>query len=140
MLLLTSTTAAPTTTTAPPPTTTTQPPTTSTTAAPAPPPPPPAPPAPTGACGGYETLMAAHFPADQIATACRIFGCETGYTYSWTIHNQTSTASGGFQFLDGTWESTTGLPPPAADYSPDTQTAAAAKLWRSSGWSPWSCY
>lgn len=50
-----------------------------------------------------------------------------------------SGASGLWQFMDSTWTSTTGLPPPAAAYSPDQQTAAAAKLWRSSGWSPWSC-
>ena len=66
-------------------------------------------------------------------------GCETGYTYDPTIHNQSSSASGLFQFLDSTWRSTTGTAPPAAAYSGATQIAAAASLWRSSGWSPWSC-
>lgn len=65
--------------------------------------------------------------------------CETGGTFDPGIHNQTSSASGLFQFLDGTWQSTTGLAPPAAAYPGDQQIAAAAQLWRSSGWSPWSC-
>lgn len=66
--------------------------------------------------------------------------CETGGTGDPTIHNPSSSASGLWQFLDSTWESTTGLAPPAAAYSAERQTAAAAALWRSSGWSPWSCY
>lgn len=46
--------------------------------------------------------------------------------------------SGAYQFLDSTWESTTGLPGIAADYSPATQDAAALKLYAEEGWSPWS--
>lgn len=51
-----------------------------------------------------------------------------------------SGASGLWQFLPSTWQSVTGLAPPAANYSGDQQTAAAADLWRSSGWGQWSCY
>lgn len=133
----TTTSSTTTTTTVPPTTTTTAPPppvTTSTTAAPAPPPAPA-----TGSCGGWEDTIAAYFPADQVAKGCAVIGCETGYTYDPTKHNPSSTASGLWQFLDRTWEDTTGTPAPAANYSADTQTAAAAQLWRSSGWSQWSC-
>jgi hypothetical protein len=139
-LMETTTTTLPptTTTTAPPP----PPPTTTTTAAPQPPPPPPPPPSPpsTGNCGGWEDTVAAYFPAEQVAKACAVMGCETGYTYDPTIYNRSgSGASGLWQFMPQTWESTTGTPAPAANYSGDTQTAAAAKLWRDQGWSPWSC-
>lgn len=63
--------------------------------------------------------------------------CESGGNPS--AKNPGSTASGLFQFLDGTWESTTGTPAPARAYGGGTQVAAAAKLYRSSGWGPWEC-
>ena len=126
----TTTTVPPTTTTAPP--TSVPPPPTTT----APPPPPP----PVSSCGGLEPALARHFPADQIQTACRIARCETGGSFSPTIHNANSSASGIFQFLDATFASVTGLSPPAAAHSLDVQLAAGAALWRSSGWYPWSCY
>lgn len=91
-----------------------------------------------GPCGGWESLIAAHFASDQVAVACRVMMCESGGDP--TIHNRNSSASGLWQFLDSTWENTTGTPGPAANYSPDVQTAAAAKLHASSGWHPWSCY
>lgn len=92
---------------------------------------------PAGACGGWEGLIAAHFPADQVARACRVMMCESQGNP--TAQNPRSSASGLFQFLSGTWTSVTGTPAPASAYSPDTQVAAAAALWRSSGWSPWVC-
>jgi hypothetical protein len=131
----TSTVPPTTTTTTLPPTTTTQPPPTTV----PPPPPQPSPRPSSGGCGGWEPVILAHFPADQLAKACQVFGCETGWTFDPTIHNPSSSASGAAQFLDSTWTSTTGLAPPAAAYPLDTQIAAAAALWRSSGWSPWSC-
>lgn len=102
--------------------------------------PPPAPrvsaPARVGSCGGWESLIAAYFP-NEVAKACSVMMCESRGNP--TVHNSRSTASGLWQFLDSTWKSVTGTPGPAANYSPDTQTAAAAKLRNSSGWSPWSC-
>lgn len=139
----TTTTLPPTTTTTVQPTTTTTVPTTvatvpnerATTTVPQP----PSPPAPTGACAGWEDDIAVHFPANQVGKACQVMMCETGGTGDPTIHNPSSSASGLFQFLDGTWTSTTGLAPPAAAYPAGQQIAAAATLWRSSGWAPWSC-
>lgn len=139
-----------TSTTVPPTTTTTAPPPTTTTTAPPPPPTTQAPPPPpttdaapaevrAGNCAGWEGLIAQYFPG-EVATACRVMMCETGNTGDPHIHNPSSTASGLWQFLDGTWEATTGTPAPAANYSAETQTAAAAKLRNSSGWSQWSCY
>jgi hypothetical protein len=135
----------PTTTTStspPPPPTTLPPPTTTTTAPPPPttaPPPPPAQvqPASSGSCGGHAELVARHFPAEQLRTACRVLLCESGGNFQ--AENPSSSASGGWQFLSSTWERTTGTPAPASAYSPDTQTAAAAQLWASSGWGQWSC-
>lgn len=92
-----------------------------------------------GPCGGWEPTVAAHFPGEQVAKACQVMACETGGTFDPGIHNPRSTASGLWQFLDSTWRSTTGLAPPAAAYSGAQQIAAAASLWRSSGWSPWVC-
>jgi muramidase (phage lysozyme) len=63
--------------------------------------------------------------------------CESGGNP--TAENPSSSASGLWQFLASTWERTTGTPAPASAYSPDQQTAAAAQLWRSSGWGQWSC-
>lgn len=91
----------------------------------------------TGPCAGWEGLIASYFPAEQVANACRVMMCESGGNPN--AKNSGSSASGLFQFLDGTWESTTGTPAPARAYDPATQVAAAAKLWRSSGWAPWSC-
>jgi hypothetical protein len=90
-----------------------------------------------GPCGGWGDLIAAYFPGEE-GTACRVMMCESGGNP--TIHNRSSTASGLWQFLDSTWESTTGTPGPAANYSAETQTAAAAKLRQSSGWGQWSCF
>ena len=125
------------------PTTTTVPPTTTTTAPPPPttvaPPPPVAAPAPSGGCSGWADLVAAYFPPAQVATACRVMACESGGNPG--VHNEAgSGASGLFQFMPGTWTSTTGLAPPASAYSPDVQIRAAAALWASSGWGPWGCY
>lgn len=135
-------TSTSTSTTAPPSTTTSSS-TTSTTVAP--PPPPLAPPAPapapaaTGNCAGWEDMIAAHFPADQVPKACSVMMCETGGTGNPSSYNSGSGASGLWQFMSQTWESTTGTPAPAGNYSGDVQTAAAAKLWAQSGWGPWSC-
>lgn len=90
-----------------------------------------------GACGGWGDTIAAHFPAEQVRKACSVMMCESNGNPS--AENSRSSASGLWQFLSGTWESTTGTPAPASAYSAGTQTAAAATLWRSSGWSPWSC-
>jgi len=90
-----------------------------------------------GPCAGWEGTIAAHFPAEQVAKACRVMMCESGGNPN--AANPRSTASGLFQFLNSTWESTTGTPAPASAYGGSTQIAAAAKLWRSSGWSPWVC-
>jgi hypothetical protein len=53
------------------------------------------------------------------------------------LQNPTSTASGDFGFLDTTWESVTGLPGSAKNYSLATQSAAFDKLFAESGRSPW---
>lgn len=94
-------------------------------------------PASSGSCGGWADTVAAHFPAEQVARACRVLLCESGGNFQ--AENPRSSASGGWQFLASTWESVTGTPAPASAYSPDVQTAAAARLWRSSGWGQWSC-
>lgn len=91
-----------------------------------------------GPCGGWESLIASYFPG-EVGTACRVMMCESGG--STTVHNHGgSGASGLWQFMPGTWETTTGTPAPASNYSAEAQTAAAAKLRRSSGWGQWSCY
>jgi len=60
------------------------------------------------------------------AAAC-IRKWESGENY--TAQNPASTASGAYQFLDTTWQATTGLPGRAMNYSPAQQDAAFDKLW-----------
>lgn len=62
--------------------------------------------------------------------------CESRGNY--TAENPTSTASGGWQFLDSTWAYVTGLEPPASAYSRETQDRAAAKLLAMAGGNPGS--
>jgi muramidase (phage lysozyme) len=45
---------------------------------------------------------------------------------------------GAYQFEDGTWQTITGLPGSAEDYSPAIQDAAALKLYAERGWEPWT--
>ena len=51
--------------------------------------------------------------------------------------NPHSSASGKYQFLDKTWQSTTGLPGSARDYPASTQDWAAQKLYAAAGDQPW---
>lgn len=74
---------------------------------PAPPPPPPAVVLPVG--------------------AEHVRWCESRDDYG--AHNPHSTASGGWQFTDGTWTATTGLPAPAAAHPRHVQDAAFVDLW-----------
>lgn len=136
-------------------TTTTQPappPTTTTTEAPEPapvavsePPDAPEPPAPTGKCGGLVGLVEAYWPASQVAKACAVIGCETGYTYSPTAENPSSSASGLFQFLDGTWQNARQYVEGASQYARAShapagiQIAVGAAWWSRTSWSQWEC-
>lgn len=78
----------------------------------------------------------------------RIRSCESGpngyathgyaFDADYTATNPNSTASGAFQFLNGTWRSTTGLPGRAKDYPPSVQDAAALRLYAEQGTRPWN--
>jgi hypothetical protein len=90
------------------------------------------------AAGASVDLPAGEMPA----ILYRIRGCESGNgpnsPGSYTAKNPNSSASGAYQFLDSTWRSVTGTPPPARAYSPAEQDAAALALYNSSGTSPWN--
>lgn len=64
--------------------------------------------------------------------------CESRDDYR--AENPVSSASGGFQFVDSTWEWVTGLPSPASRYPADVQDAAFLELWDdgvgASHWAP----
>ena len=64
-------------------------------------------------------------PSGDIAACIRKY--ESGGNY--LAQNRRSSASGAYQFLDGTWHRLTGLPGSAKDYPPDVQDAAFWKLW-----------
>lgn len=64
-------------------------------------------------------------PSGDIAACIRKY--ESGGNYQ--AQNRRSSASGAYQFLDGTWRGITGLPGSAKDYPPDVQDAAFWKLW-----------
>lgn len=75
--------------------------------------------------------------ADQ---AVRVSHCETAGTFDPTIRNPRSSASGLFQFLDGTWRRWGDARWPRAYLAPpDVQVEAAFRLWSARGWAPWVC-
>jgi hypothetical protein len=59
--------------------------------------------------------------------AAHIRHCESGGNYR--AQNGTTTASGAYQFVNGTWRGVTHLPPPARIYPPAVQDRAFVKLW-----------
>lgn len=61
------------------------------------------------------------------AVAAQIRRCESGGNYR--AQNAHSSASGAYQFIDGTWHGVTGLPGHARDYPAATQDRAFVKLW-----------
>lgn len=73
------------------------------------------------------------------AAATKIRDCESGArlpdgtavpgSADYTAQNPTSSASGAYQFIDGTWEWVTGLPAPARAHPPAVQDAAFAELY-----------
>lgn len=100
-------------------------------------------PRPVGACGGWEGLVATHFPASQVGNACRVLVCESQGNPN--AKNPRSTASGLAQFLDGTWRRARTMVPGAERYSramhapPATQIAVYGAWWRATSWSQWEC-
>ena len=87
-------------------------------------------------CGGWESEIAARWPAEQVGNACRIMMCESGGNP--LADNPSSSASGLFQFLDSTWANRYGYSR-AVHATPNLQLDGALSLWQSSGWRPWSC-
>lgn len=137
----TTTTVAPTTTTTEPP-----PPPTTTTTSPPPAPvvpreavEPPPPPTSAGGCSGHAEAIQARWPSSEWRTACRVLACESGGNPTADNPSPASSASGLWQFLDGTWAGYGGYAR-AMHAPPSVQHDAAFALWSRSGWSPWSCY
>ena len=100
--------------------------------------------APGGAtCGGWKTLIEKYFGASQVSKACRVMMCESRGNP--IAQNPRSTASGLFQFLDGTWRSARQAIPDGSKYArakdapAELQIIAAAKWQRKTSWSQWSC-
>jgi hypothetical protein len=133
----------PTTTTVPPTTTHTHPPTTTTTA-------PAVVPATTtpavaytpssASCGGWGELVASLWPAEQVATSCRIMLCESNGNPR--AYNP-SGASGLYQIMPlwaDDYERVTGLPYYDGRFDAYANAAFARWLWgQTSSWKHWSC-
>lgn len=89
-------------------------------------------PTPVDGWASYVTPPEVGTPAAIVAQ------CESGNLA--LAKNPNSTASGPWQFLDGTWEWVTGLEPPARKYPRHIQRQAFYKLWDegrgASHWSP----
>lgn len=83
-------------------------------------------------CGGWEGLVAAYFPADQVAKGCAVLMCE-----SQGNPNAVSPTND-----HGLWQINQ-LHRNSFDwsrrYDPDVNTAFARKLWGQKGWQPWTC-
>ncbi|MCA1806794.1 MAG: hypothetical protein LC687_02860 [Actinobacteria bacterium] len=77
--------------------------------------------------------------ADCESGAYRSDGTAVEGSYTLDAQNPVSSASGAFQFIDGTWEWVTGLPAPASAYDLETQLDAFNKLWDNrNGMSHWA--
>lgn len=97
-------------------------------------------PVPAGSCGGWRDTIARYFPADQVATACRVAACESNFVP--TAANPRSNARGLFQlmmsyhaprFYARGWT--------YDDWAdPEKNTAIAFELWSEQGWRPWACF
>ncbi len=73
--------------------------------------------------------------SDATSTATADWACirqhESGGNYC-------ERGGGAYQFELGTWQSVTGLPSPAQDYSAAVQDSAALRLYAERGWEPWT--
>jgi hypothetical protein len=78
---------------------------------------------PVGPCGGWESLVGKHFPAEQVGTACRVLMCESGGNPA--ARNPRSSATGLFQILKGPVDA-------------EANVALAASMWARRGWQPWN--
>lgn len=93
-------------------------------------------------CGGWQSLLDKYF-GGQAQKACQVMKCESGGNPK--AQNPRSTASGLFQFLDGTWKSARSSVKGGERYSramhapAEMQIAAAAKWLKRTSWSQWSC-
>lgn len=95
-----------------------------------------------GGCGGWQGLLDKYF-GDQSGKACQVMKCESGGNPA--AENPRSSASGLFQFLDGTWKKARTAVKGGNQYSrakhapAEMQIAAAAKWLKRTAWSQWSC-
>lgn len=81
-------------------------------------------------------------PYGEWAIPTSIVGCETGYTYSYTIWNSSgSGASGAYQIMHGTWLAYGGgrWASHAAYAPPYAQHIVARRVWFGQGRTAWSC-
>lgn len=87
--------------------------------------------------------MCEDVPFQVTREAAAIIACESGDTqnigtYKISAKNRNSSASGLFQFIDGTYEGLTGRTSARTD-TPENQYAAFLKLWDDGyGWTHWS--
>lgn len=93
----------------------------------------------------WRPLVEIYFPANRVEEALRILGCESNGDPD--AYNPYSGASGLFQFLPSTWESTAPKAgyPDASPFEPEPNVASAAWLanrYQELGlyyWQAWSC-
>ena len=96
-------------------------------------------------CGGLVPTIERFWPADQVGKVCAVIACETGHTFSPTIENPRSSASGILQFLDGTWRQARQYIAGASQYARaahapvEMQIAVGAEWWHRTSWSQWEC-
>ena len=98
--------------------------------------------APGGGCSGWQPFLNKYF-GGQANTACRVMLCESGGNPR--AQNPVSSASGLFQFIDGSWRSARtavgGEKYARAYQAPaEMQIEAAAKWLERTSWSQWECY
>ena len=90
-------------------------------------------PARVGECGGWQGLVAAYFPAEQVATGCRILMCES----NGNPNAVSPTNDHGLWQINVVHRNSFDW---SRRYDPDVNTAFARKLWGEQGWNPWACY
>ena len=86
----------------------------------------------SGGCAGWESVVAAHFPASEVGNACSVLLCES----EGNPNAVSPTNDHGLFQINVVHRNSFDW---SRRYDPHVNTAFAASLWSEQGWNPWTC-